>query len=113
MSLIHWKEEFSVGVAEVDHEHQELIELINVLHRSVQEGVTRRQVIEGLGPMPRTRKIMRRCSTTCATSWMRSRTTAISMSADCQLTSTAGLAIIFALMMRNCIATKDHTKNVI
>ena len=49
MSLIHWKEEFSVGVAEVDHEHQELIELINVLHRSVQEGVTRRQVIEGLG----------------------------------------------------------------
>ena len=49
MSLIHWKEEFSVGVAEVDHEHQELIESINQLHRSVQEGVTRKQVIEGLG----------------------------------------------------------------
>ena len=49
MSLINWKEEFSVGVAEVDHEHQELIESINKLHRSVQEGVTRNQVIEGLG----------------------------------------------------------------
>lgn len=49
MSLINWKEEFSVGVVEVDHEHQELIESINALHRSVQEGVTRRQVMEGLG----------------------------------------------------------------
>ena len=49
MSLINWKEEFSVGVAEVDHEHQELIESINNMHRSVQEGVTRKQVIEGLG----------------------------------------------------------------
>lgn len=49
MNLINWREEFSVGVAEVDHEHQELIELINVLHRSVIEGVTRSQVIEGLG----------------------------------------------------------------
>ena len=49
MSLINWREEFSVGVAEVDHEHQELIESINNLHRSVQEGVTRKQVIEGLG----------------------------------------------------------------
>jgi len=49
MNLINWKEEFSVGVVEVDHEHQELIESINNLHRSVQEGVTRKQVIEGLG----------------------------------------------------------------
>ncbi len=49
MNLINWREEFSVGVAEVDHEHQELIEMINLLHRSVQEGVTRKQVIEGLG----------------------------------------------------------------
>ena len=49
MNLINWKEEFSVGVAEVDHEHQELIEMINVLHRGVQEGVTRAQVVEGLG----------------------------------------------------------------
>jgi len=49
MSLVKWKEEFSVGVVEVDYEHQELIALINELHRSVQEGVTRDQVVEGLG----------------------------------------------------------------
>jgi hemerythrin len=49
MSLIDWREEFSVGVVEVDYEHQELIDLINRLHRSVQEGVTRDQVVSGLG----------------------------------------------------------------
>ena len=49
MSLIDWREEFSVGVVEVDYEHQELIDLINRLHRSVQEGVTRAQVVNGLG----------------------------------------------------------------
>jgi len=49
MSLVNWKEEFSVGVLEVDYEHQELIALINELHRSVQEGVTRDQVVAGLG----------------------------------------------------------------
>ena len=32
MSLIEWKEQFSVGVPSVDHEHRELIELINQLH---------------------------------------------------------------------------------
>lgn len=32
MSLIEWKHEFSVGVPVVDHEHQELIGLINDLH---------------------------------------------------------------------------------
>ncbi len=49
MSLINWREEFNVGVVEVDYEHQELIELINEMHRSVQEGVTRDQVVAGLG----------------------------------------------------------------
>jgi hemerythrin len=49
MSLVTWREAFSVGVAEVDYEHQELIELINELHRSVLEGVTRAQVVAGLG----------------------------------------------------------------
>ncbi|MGI9222011.1 MAG: bacteriohemerythrin [Woeseiaceae bacterium] len=49
MNLINWREEFSVGVAEVDYEHQELIELINALHRSAREGVTRKQVLDALG----------------------------------------------------------------
>ena len=29
MPLIEWRDEFNTGVAEVDHEHQELIALIN------------------------------------------------------------------------------------
>ena len=49
MSLINWREEFSVSVVEVDYEHQELIDLINEMHRSVQESVTRDQVVAGLG----------------------------------------------------------------
>jgi hemerythrin-like metal-binding protein len=32
MSLIQWKAEFSVGIPAVDHEHREMIALINDLH---------------------------------------------------------------------------------
>ena len=37
MALIEWKNEFSVGVPSVDHEHQELIELINELHAHLKQ----------------------------------------------------------------------------
>ena len=40
MSLIEWKDEFSVGVAEVDLEHRDLIDLINDLHSLMGEGAT-------------------------------------------------------------------------
>lgn len=36
MSLIEWKNEFSLGVPRVDAEHRELIDLINQLHRKAQ-----------------------------------------------------------------------------
>jgi hemerythrin len=49
MSLITWKEAFSVGDAEVDFEHRELIELINSLHESARSGAGRDAVIEALG----------------------------------------------------------------
>jgi len=49
MSLITWRDEFSVGDAEVDYEHRELIELINSLHESAQSGAGRTAVIEALG----------------------------------------------------------------
>lgn len=32
MALLQWKDQYSVGIAAVDHEHRELIELINRLH---------------------------------------------------------------------------------
>ena len=49
MTLIKWKEEFSVGIEEVDHEHRELIELINSLHDVMQVGADQVQVVELLG----------------------------------------------------------------
>ena len=32
MALIEWRSEFETGVADVDHEHRELVDLINQLH---------------------------------------------------------------------------------
>jgi len=36
MSLIEWNDRFSVGVASVDHEHRELIELINGFQHKIE-----------------------------------------------------------------------------
>ena len=49
MSLIEWRDEFSVGVASVDLEHRDLIDLINDLHGVMGEGATQEQVISALG----------------------------------------------------------------
>mgnify|MGYP001813578238 CR=1 FL=1 len=49
MSLITWKDEFSVGVASVDLEHRELIDLINGLDADMQEYATQTTVVESLG----------------------------------------------------------------
>jgi hemerythrin-like metal-binding protein len=49
MSLIEWRPEFSVGNVAVDHEHRELIDLINSLHAGIQQGADRDEVAAGLG----------------------------------------------------------------
>ena len=49
MSLLEWKPEFSVGNAAVDHEHRELIDLINSIHAGISQGVGRDQLASGLG----------------------------------------------------------------
>jgi len=49
MSLITWKDEFSVGVAAVDLEHRELIELINGLDAGMRERASQTTVVETLG----------------------------------------------------------------
>ena len=49
MSLIKWRDEFSVGIEEVDHEHREMIELINGLHDVMQLGADQVQVVDLLG----------------------------------------------------------------
>ena len=49
MSLITWKEEFSVGVPSIDHEHQELIESINALNEVAHDGSNFEKVSAALG----------------------------------------------------------------
>jgi hemerythrin-like metal-binding protein len=49
MKLLDWKPEFSVGNAAVDHEHRELIDLINSIHAGIRQGAGRDQLASGLG----------------------------------------------------------------
>jgi hemerythrin-like metal-binding protein len=35
MVLLEWKDKYSVGISAVDHEHKELIDLINRLHKEL------------------------------------------------------------------------------
>ncbi len=35
MALIEWREEFETGIPDVDHEHRELVDLINSLHEQL------------------------------------------------------------------------------
>lgn len=49
MSLIEWRDEFRVGVPSVDHEHKELIDLINELHAKASEPDSTVDVGEFLG----------------------------------------------------------------
>lgn len=53
MALIEWQETFKLGVPSVDHEHQELIALLNRLHAQVQSqaerGANKASVLRFLG----------------------------------------------------------------
>lgn len=49
MVLIKWKDEFSVGIPDVDHEHRELITLINELHAVLSGGESDYTVMDFLG----------------------------------------------------------------
>jgi hemerythrin len=48
MSLIEWKDEFNLGIEDVDTDHRALIELINAMHDSVSAGADRADVVEGV-----------------------------------------------------------------
>ena len=49
MSLIEWKEEFELGVPAIDHEHRELITLINQLFEEAEFSGDRDRLVESLG----------------------------------------------------------------
>jgi hemerythrin len=49
MSLIEWREQFAIGLPEVDHEHREMIAEINRLHARLAAGAGAEEVAEVLG----------------------------------------------------------------
>ena len=49
MALIEWREEFKVGVASVDYEHEEMIALINRLHAELEAGAGQDAALTFLG----------------------------------------------------------------
>ncbi len=49
MTLIEWRKEFETGIPGVDHEHRELVDVINRLHGHMAGGVDRTRVTEFLG----------------------------------------------------------------
>jgi len=51
MTLIEWKEQYSLGVPAIDHEHRELIDLINELYATVTGSGTDVTVVEFLGEL--------------------------------------------------------------
>jgi hypothetical protein len=92
MSLIEWRPEFSVGNLAVDHEHRELIDLINSLHEGIRQGAGREQVAAGLGEIyaqiaattVHIKRITNRCSTSLPTSFTASRSAANSLKTSCR-----------------------------
>ncbi len=49
MGLIEWKSHYSVGVDAVDHEHRELIDLINEVHERLVAGAAKPDISAFLG----------------------------------------------------------------
>lgn len=54
MSLLHWEDRYSVGVAAVDHEHKELIELINRLYEEAAARGSKEAVVNFFGDLFKT-----------------------------------------------------------
>lgn len=51
MSPIAWKPEYSVGNAEVDHEHKELVELVNQTASAILNGKDADEIQKGFGEL--------------------------------------------------------------
>jgi hemerythrin len=51
MPLLNWKDEYSVGIDAVDHEHKQLIELINRLHQELDARNSKQSVLPFFGDL--------------------------------------------------------------
>ena len=48
MPLIEWQDRFSLGITSVDHEHREMVELINNLYDQLGEGAGHEEILDFL-----------------------------------------------------------------
>lgn len=53
MALLEWQDQFSVGVADLDTEHKNLVGMLNSLHDSMKAGKGRERLPQLLGEMMR------------------------------------------------------------
>jgi hemerythrin len=44
MPLIEWQDDFKIGIPSIDHEHQELIELLNTLHAGLSRDASAEEI---------------------------------------------------------------------
>lgn len=51
MGLLHWEKRYSVGIEAVDHEHRELVELINRLHEQAKAQGSKMAVLGFFGDL--------------------------------------------------------------
>ena len=49
MSLLRWKSEYSIGIASIDDEHREMIDLINLIYAELASDADVVQIDECLG----------------------------------------------------------------
>lgn len=49
MALLKWRDEFSLGIPEVDHEHRELVRSINSMHQVLDRAPSAAEVSSALG----------------------------------------------------------------
>ena len=49
MSLLKWKPQYTLGIPSVDHEHRELIGMINCIYRQIEDGANAEALERGLG----------------------------------------------------------------
>lgn len=49
MALIEWQPQFEIGIPAIDHEHREMIELINRLHASLTNDAPKSDIDDFLG----------------------------------------------------------------
>ena len=48
MAFFEWDDNYSVGVAEIDQQHQRLIGLINELHEAMTQGSSRNALVSAI-----------------------------------------------------------------